>query len=163
MSRVSKIRGQGPLSHLDRLGFEVLTRSGLPELVDRVVDEAGRSEKRRRLLSTPFAVYFALAMCFPHADYLTILRLVKIRDPGLRPWTGANRSSLARARLRLKWTVMRSGPWYGHWTGKTISSAGHGCWPWMGRCWRCRTRRRTTTPSASPDRSAVRWGIRRPA
>lgn len=70
-----------------RLGLEVLTRAGRQELVDRAGDEAGRSEKRRRLLSARFTVYFVLSMCFPHADYLEILRLVKAGDPGLRPWT----------------------------------------------------------------------------
>ncbi|MFH7340730.1 transposase domain-containing protein [Streptomyces sp. KHY 26] len=96
------------ISRLERLGLGVLTRSCPPELVDRVFGEAGRSEKRRRLLSAWFTVYFVLAMClFPQADYLEVLRLVKAGDPGLRPWTGVNKSSLTRARQRLGWTVMR--------------------------------------------------------
>ncbi|MFZ4250447.1 IS4 family transposase [Streptomyces griseoincarnatus] len=96
------------ISRLERLGLGVLTRSCPPELVDRVVDEAGRLEKRRRLLSARFTVYFVLAMClFPQADYLEVLRLVKTGDPGLRPWAGVNKSSLTRARQRLGWTVMR--------------------------------------------------------
>ncbi|MEU9244562.1 transposase domain-containing protein [Streptomyces sp. NPDC048385] len=154
------------ISRLERLGLGVLTRSCPPELVDRVVDGAGRSEKRRRLLSARFTVYFVLGMClFPQADYLEVLRLVKTGDPGLRPWTGVNKSSLTRARQRLGWTVMRdlfravARPL----AGRTISFAGCGCWPWTGRCWPCRTRPRTTTPSASRGHSAVRWGIRRPA
>ncbi|WP_308368072.1 transposase domain-containing protein [Streptomyces sp. ISL-36] len=66
------------ISRLERLGLGVLTRSCPPELVDRVVGDAGRSEKRRRLLSARFTVYFVLAMClFPQADYLEVLRLVK--------------------------------------------------------------------------------------
>ncbi|MFB7499879.1 transposase domain-containing protein [Streptomyces sp. NPDC056161] len=45
----------------------MLTQSCPPELVDRVVGGAGRSEKRRRLLSARFTVYFVLATClFPH-------------------------------------------------------------------------------------------------
>ncbi|MET8031147.1 IS4 family transposase [Streptomyces avermitilis] len=73
-----------------------------------MVSEAGRSEKRRRLLSARFTVYFVLAMClFPQADYLEVLRLVKAGDRALRPWTGVNKSSLTRARQRLGWTVMR--------------------------------------------------------
>ncbi|MFF3460783.1 IS4 family transposase [Streptomyces sp. NPDC002730] len=70
--------------------------------------EAGRTEKRRRLLSARFTVYFVLAMClFPQADYLEVLRLVKASEPGLRPWAGVNKSSLSRARQRLGWPVMR--------------------------------------------------------
>ncbi|MGH1554661.1 transposase domain-containing protein [Streptomyces sp. L7] len=73
------------ISRLERLGLGALTRSCPPELVDRVVNEAGRSEKRRCLLSARFTVYFVLAMClFPQADYLKVLRLVKAGDPGLR-------------------------------------------------------------------------------
>ncbi|WP_406726728.1 transposase domain-containing protein [Streptomyces sp. GD-15H] len=51
------------ISRLERLGSGILTRSCPPELVDQVVDEAGRSEERRRLLSARFTVYFVLAMC----------------------------------------------------------------------------------------------------
>ncbi|MGW3401168.1 transposase domain-containing protein, partial [Streptomyces zhihengii] len=76
--------------------------------MDRVVGEAGCGEKRRRLLSARFTVYFVLALClFPRVDYLEVLRLLKAGEPGLRPWSGVNKSSLTRARQRLGWTVMR--------------------------------------------------------
>ncbi|WP_324289010.1 transposase domain-containing protein [Streptomyces sp. CoH17] len=72
------------ISRLERLGLGVLTRSCPPELVDLLVNEAGRLEKRRRLLSARFTVYFVLAIClFSQADYLEVLRLVKSGDPGL--------------------------------------------------------------------------------
>lgn len=65
-------------------------------------------EKRRRVLSARFTVYFVLALClFPQADYLEVLRLVKAGEPTLRPWAGVNKSSLTRARQRLGWPVMR--------------------------------------------------------
>ncbi|MFF8955474.1 transposase domain-containing protein [Streptomyces sp. NPDC014894] len=92
------------ISRLERLGLGVLTRSFPPELVDRVVGEAGCSEKRRRLLSARFTVYFVLALClFPRVDYLEVLRLVKAGEAGLREWPGVNKSSLTRARQRLGW------------------------------------------------------------
>ncbi|MCD9904199.1 transposase domain-containing protein [Streptomyces sp. MT29] len=70
--------------------------------------EAGRSEKRRRLLSARFTVYFELAVrLFPQADYLEVLRLVQTGDKGLRSWSGVNKTSLTRARQRLGWPVMR--------------------------------------------------------
>ncbi|WP_269788892.1 transposase domain-containing protein [Streptomyces malaysiensis] len=96
------------ISRLGRLGLGILTQSCPPEMVDRVVGDEGRKEKRRRLLSARFTVYFVLAMClFPQADYLEVLRLVKAGESTLRPWTGVNKSSLTRARQRLGWTVMR--------------------------------------------------------
>ncbi|MFE2945347.1 IS4 family transposase [Streptomyces sp. NPDC059255] len=96
------------VSRLERLGLGILTRSCPSELVDRVVAEAGCAEKRRRLLSARFTVYFVLALClFPRVDYLEVLRLLKAGDPGLREWSGVNKSSLARARQRLGWEVMR--------------------------------------------------------
>ncbi|WP_437007483.1 transposase domain-containing protein [Streptomyces sp. enrichment culture] len=97
------------ISRLEQLGLGILTRPCPPELVDRVVGEAGRSEKRRSLLSARFTVYFVLAMClFPQADYLDVLRLVKTGDPGLRSWTGVNKSSLTRHQ-RLRRTDRRAG------------------------------------------------------
>ncbi|WP_285543567.1 IS4 family transposase [Streptomyces lavendulae] len=76
--------------------------------MDQVVDEAGCTERRRRLLSARFTVYFILALClFPRVDYLEVLRLLKAGEPALRPWSGVNKSSLSRARQRLGWTVMR--------------------------------------------------------
>ncbi|MEU2765069.1 IS4 family transposase [Streptomyces sp. NPDC007094] len=96
------------VSRLERLGLGILTRSCPPELVDRVVADAGCGEKRRRLLSARFTVYFVLALClFPRVDYLEVLRLLKAGEPGLRSWSGVNKSSLTRARQRLGWTVMR--------------------------------------------------------
>ncbi|MEN1889740.1 IS4 family transposase [Streptomyces mirabilis] len=105
------MRGVEPcvlVSRLERLGLGILTRSCPAELVDRVVAEAGCAEKRRRVLSARFTVYFVLALClFPQADYLEVLRLVKAGEPTLRPWAGVNKSSLTRARQRLGWPVMR--------------------------------------------------------
>ncbi|MFG2794951.1 transposase domain-containing protein [Streptomyces sp. NPDC048419] len=86
----------------------ILTRSCPAELVARVVAEAGCTEKRRRVLSARFTVYFVLALClFPQADYLEVLRLVKAGEPTLRPWAGVNKSSLKRARRRLGRLVIR--------------------------------------------------------
>ncbi|MFF3906499.1 transposase domain-containing protein [Streptomyces sp. NPDC001848] len=96
------------VSRLERLGLGILTRSCPAELVDRVVAEVGCAEKRRRVLSARFTVYFVLALClFPQADYLEVLRLVRAGEPTLRPWAGVNKSSLTRARQRLAWPVMR--------------------------------------------------------
>lgn len=91
----------------ERLRLGNLTRSCPPELVDHVVAEARCGERRRRLLSARFTVYFVLALClFPRVDYPEFLRLLKVGEPGLRSWSGVNKSSLTRARQRLGWTVI---------------------------------------------------------
>jgi len=41
----------------------VLTRTYPPELVDRVVAESGRTQRRQRLLPARVVVYYVLAMC----------------------------------------------------------------------------------------------------
>jgi Insertion element 4 transposase N-terminal/Transposase DDE domain len=46
----------------DRIGIGVLTRVFTPELVDRVVDEAGVREQRARTLPARVVVYYVLAM-----------------------------------------------------------------------------------------------------
>ena len=46
----------------DRIALGVLTRAFPPELVDEVVAECGRVEKRHRLLPARVVVYFVLAM-----------------------------------------------------------------------------------------------------
>src|SRR5258708_40252659 len=46
----------------DRIGVGVLTKVFPPELVDRVVDEAGVREQRARTLPARVVVYYLLAM-----------------------------------------------------------------------------------------------------
>ena len=46
----------------DRIAIGVLTATFPPELVDRVVDEAGRTERRHRLLPARVVVYLVLAL-----------------------------------------------------------------------------------------------------
>lgn len=47
----------------DRITFGLLTRTVLPELMDRVVAECCRSGQRTRLLPSRVVVYFVLAAC----------------------------------------------------------------------------------------------------
>ena len=46
----------------DRIGIGVLAKVFPPELVDRVVDEAGVREQRKRTLPSRVVVYYLLAM-----------------------------------------------------------------------------------------------------
>ncbi|WSW73570.1 transposase domain-containing protein [Streptomyces sp. NBC_00996] len=52
------------------VGLGALTRWCPPALVDKVVEECGRREERRRLLSARTVVYFELARClYPREGY----------------------------------------------------------------------------------------------
>lgn len=46
----------------DRIGIGVLTKVFTPELVDRVIDEVGVREQRKRALPARVVVYYLLAM-----------------------------------------------------------------------------------------------------
>jgi Insertion element 4 transposase N-terminal/Transposase DDE domain len=59
----------------DRIALGALTHTFPPELVDRVVQETGRVEQRRRLLPARVVVYFVLALAlYSHAAYEEVMR-----------------------------------------------------------------------------------------
>jgi hypothetical protein len=84
----------------------VLTRVFPPELVDRVVAEAGRVEQRHRLLPARVVVYYVLAMAlFADASYEEVMRaLVEglAWESGWRQvWEVPAKGSIFKARSRL--------------------------------------------------------------
>lgn len=59
----------------DHISIGVLTRTYPPELVDRVVAEAGRTEERHRLLPARVVVYYVMAMAlYAEASYEEVMR-----------------------------------------------------------------------------------------
>jgi len=59
----------------DHISIGVLTRGFPPELVDRVVAEAGRKEVRHRLLPARVVVYYVLGLAlFSDASYEEVMR-----------------------------------------------------------------------------------------
>jgi hypothetical protein len=98
----------------DRVGIGVLTRVFTPELVDRVVDEAGVREQRKRTLPARVVVYYLLAMVlFFQSGYAEVWnKLVAGLDwarrfqarmsLGMQPTPAA----ITLARQRLGWQVM---------------------------------------------------------
>ena len=61
----------------DRMAIGVLTSTFPPELVDRVVAEAGRAEQRQRLLPARVVVWLVLAMAlFGGQSYEEVARLL---------------------------------------------------------------------------------------
>jgi Insertion element 4 transposase N-terminal/Transposase DDE domain len=96
----------------DRIALGALTHTFPPELVDRVIEQTGRAEQRRRLLPARVVVYFVLALAlYSHAAYEEVMRClveglgwaVQARR-GRRSWPywhvpGAPALAEARARL----------------------------------------------------------------
>ncbi len=90
----------------DHISIGVLTRVFPPELVDRVVSEAGRVEQRHRLLPARVVVYYVLAMAlFADASYEEVMRaLVEglAWSSGWRQvWEVPAKGSIFKARSRL--------------------------------------------------------------
>ncbi|MCA1842859.1 MAG: IS4 family transposase [Actinobacteria bacterium] len=90
----------------DHISLGVLTRVFPPELVDRIVAEAGRTEVRHRLLPARVVVYYVLGLAlFSQASYEEVMRnLVE----GLawatgwsRSWNVPTKAALFKARTRL--------------------------------------------------------------
>ena len=98
----------------DRIGIGVLAKVFPPELVDRVVDEAGVREQRKRTLPARVVVYLLLAMVlFFQSGYgevwnklvqgLEWARQFRVRvSAGMQPSPAA----VTQARQRLGWQVM---------------------------------------------------------
>jgi Insertion element 4 transposase N-terminal/Transposase DDE domain len=90
----------------DHISIGVLTRVFPPELVDRVVLEAGRVEQRHRLLPARVVVYYVLAMAlFADSSYEEVMRaLVEglAWESGWRQvWEVPAKGSIFKARARL--------------------------------------------------------------
>jgi Insertion element 4 transposase N-terminal/Transposase DDE domain len=90
----------------DRVAIGVLTRAFPPTLVDDVLRETGRVERRSRLLPARVVVYFVLAMClFSGQSYEEVARLLTQGLQSARrwrtAWTVPSTAAIWRARSRL--------------------------------------------------------------
>lgn len=90
----------------DHISIGVLTRVFPPELVDRVVAEAGRTEQRHRLLPARVVVYYVLGLSlFSHCSYEEVMRnLVEglsWADGWASAWNVPTKAALFKARARL--------------------------------------------------------------
>ena len=106
MPRAGQVKPPSDERLSDRIAIGVLTATFPPELVDRVVAETGRTERRHRLLPARVVVYFTLAMClFGQVGYEEVARLLVGGLAWARRWRTAWQvpatSSLTRARARL--------------------------------------------------------------
>ncbi|MET8704745.1 IS4 family transposase [Kitasatospora sp. NPDC004723] len=103
MARVGQVKSPAGERLSDRIAIGVLTQAFPPGLVDEVIAETGRAEKRSRLLPARVVVYFVLAMClFFGQGYEEVARLL---GEGLgdarRSWRVPTTAAIGRARRRL--------------------------------------------------------------
>ncbi len=90
----------------DHISLGVLTRVFPPELVDRVVADAGRTERRHRLLPARVVVYYVLGLAlFSQGSYEEVIRnLVEglsWADGWVSAWNVPTKAALFKARARL--------------------------------------------------------------
>jgi hypothetical protein len=90
----------------DHISIGVLTRVFPPELVDRVVVEAGRVEQRHRLLPARVVVYYVLAMAlFADSSYEEVMRALveglSWASGWRQSWEVPAKGSIFKARARL--------------------------------------------------------------
>jgi hypothetical protein len=104
--RAGWVKPQSDRRLSDHISIGVLTRVFPPELVDAVVAEAGRGERRQRLLPARVVVYYVLAMAlFSGSSYEEVMRQL---TEGLswasgwqRSWALPSKAAIFRARQRL--------------------------------------------------------------
>jgi hypothetical protein len=90
----------------DHISVGVLARAFPPELVDRVLAESGRVERRARLLPARVMVYYAMALAlFAESSYEEVMRnLVEGLDWSSgwqQEWKVPSKVAIAKARARL--------------------------------------------------------------
>ncbi len=90
----------------DHISIGVLTRVFPPALVDAVVAEAGRGERRQRLLPARVVVYYVLAMAlFSEASYEEVMRQLveglSWESGWQRVWEVPTKAAIFKARQRL--------------------------------------------------------------
>ncbi|MGH3914920.1 MAG: IS4 family transposase, partial [Pseudonocardiaceae bacterium] len=96
----------------DRISLGVLAEVFPRDLIDEVLTETGRREKRSRLLPAHVMMRFALAMClFFDDDYEEVMRKLADSLKGMRSWrdgwTVPSTAAITQARQRLGVEQMR--------------------------------------------------------
>jgi transposase IS4-like protein/DDE family transposase len=99
--------GQRRLVDPRGFSFGLLTALCPPALVDRVLTEHGRQERRCRLLPARLMVYALLLMSVSaELSYAKLVNHLGQLAPSGGAWATAHKSAFARARQRLGWEVM---------------------------------------------------------
>jgi len=90
----------------DHISIGVLTRVFPPELIDEILAEQGRTERRQRLLPARVVVYYVLGLAlFSQCAYEEVMRMLvdglAWADGWSRPWSVPTKGALFKARARL--------------------------------------------------------------
>lgn len=90
----------------DHISVGVLTRVYPPELVDGVIEAAGRAERRHRLLPARVTAYYVLALAlFSHASYEEVMRFLvdglAWQSGWRQQWQVPTKAAIFQARRRL--------------------------------------------------------------
>lgn len=94
-------------SYPREFSFGLLTALCPPALVDRVLAEQGRQERRCRLLPARLVVYALLLMCIAaDLSYAKLMHHLQSLAPASGGWQAAHKSAFVRGRLRLGWEVL---------------------------------------------------------
>lgn len=106
MPRSGWVKPQSDQRLSDHISIGVLTRVFPPELVDAVVAEAGRVQRRQRLLPARVVVYYVLAMAlFSEASYEEVMRQLveglSWQSGWRREWVVPSSAAISKARQRL--------------------------------------------------------------
>jgi hypothetical protein len=104
--RAGWVKPQSDQRLSDHISIGVLTRVFPPELVDRVVAAAGRTEQRQRLLPARVVVYYVLGLgLYSSASYEEVMRMLvdglSWQSGWQRPWSVPTKAALFQARRRL--------------------------------------------------------------
>lgn len=106
MPRAGWVKPESDQRLSDHISIGVLTGLFPPELVDRVVAEAGRTEQRHRLLPARVVVYYVLGLSlFSQCSYEEVMRLLveglSWRSGWAQRWNVPTKAALFKARARL--------------------------------------------------------------
>src|SRR5665648_746334 len=96
----------------DHISLGVLTRVFAPEVVDRVLAQSGRVEKRRRLLPARVVVYYVMGLAlFSQSSYEEVMRMLVTghawSSGWAQEWTVPSKAALFKARARLGFEPLR--------------------------------------------------------
>jgi hypothetical protein len=113
MPRAGWVKPENDQRLSDHISIGVLTRVFPPELVDKVVADAGRTEQRQRLLPARVVVYYVLGLAlFSQCSYEEVMRMLveglSWADGWSRPWSVPSKGGLFKARMHLGSEPMRA-------------------------------------------------------
>lgn len=106
MPRAGWVKPQTDQRLSDHIAIGVLTRIFPPELVDRIIAETGRTERRQRLLPARAVVYYVLGLAlYSSSSYEEVMRMLvdglSWQSGWRAPWSVPSKAALFKARARL--------------------------------------------------------------